>query len=45
MGDNAVYVQTNHAAENEVVAYRRFVDGKLAPLARYETGGRGTGRP
>jgi 6-phosphogluconolactonase len=41
----AVYVQTNDAARNEVIAYRRSEDGSLAPLGRYGTGGRGTGEP
>jgi 6-phosphogluconolactonase len=41
----AVYVQTNAATANEVVAYRRAADGALAPLGSYSTGGRGTGQP
>jgi 6-phosphogluconolactonase len=41
----AVYVQTNDAAENEVIAFTRADDGALAPLGRYSTGGRGTGLP
>ena len=41
----AVYVQTNDAAENEVIAFSRADDGALAPLGRYSTGGRGTGSP
>ena len=41
----AVYVQTNDAAKNEVVAFRRNADGGLALRGRYETGGRGTGKP
>ena len=41
----AVYVQTNDAAENEVVAFSRAEDGALALLGRYSTGGRGTGQP
>jgi 6-phosphogluconolactonase (cycloisomerase 2 family) len=40
-----VYVQTNAADRNEVVAYAQAVDGSLAPHGRYETGGRGTGEP
>jgi hypothetical protein len=28
----AVYVQTNDAANNEVLAFKRRPDGKLAPL-------------
>jgi len=41
----AVYVQTNDAAANEVIAFSRADDGALAPLGRYSTGGRGTGVP
>jgi 6-phosphogluconolactonase (cycloisomerase 2 family) len=41
----AVYVQTNDAARNEVIAFTRSENGALAPLGRYETGGRGTGAP
>ena len=41
----AVYVQTNDATENEVVAFGRREDGQLAPLGRFPTGGRGTGEP
>src|SRR6201984_3775278 len=41
----AVYVQTNDATENEVIAFSRAEDGALAPLGRYSTGGRGTGSP
>ena len=41
----AVYVQTNDAEGNEVVAYRRSGDGALHPLGRYGTGGRGNGMP
>src|SRR3954451_22301415 len=41
----AVYVQTNDAADNEVVAFKRAEDGLLSPLGRYSTGGRGTGAP
>jgi 6-phosphogluconolactonase len=41
----AVYVQTNDADGNEVVAYRRSGDGALHPLGRYATGGRGNGMP
>jgi 6-phosphogluconolactonase len=40
-----VYVQTNDAEKNEVVAYDRAGDGKLEQLGRFETGGRGTGKP
>ena len=41
----AVYVQSNDAADNEVLAFRRSDDGALAPLGRFSTGGRGTGEP
>src|SRR5690242_4446313 len=41
----AVYVQTNDATGNEVIAFSRAEDGALAPLGRYPTGGRGTGSP
>ena len=41
----AVYVQTNDANGNEVIAFSRAVDGALTPLGRYSTGGRGTGLP
>ena len=40
-----VYVQTNDAAGNEVVAFGRSEDGRLEPVDRYTTGGRGTGKP
>src|SRR5436190_21110058 len=42
---NRVYVQTNDAERNEVIAFDRLDDGRLEPLGRYETGGRGTGMP
>lgn len=42
---SAVYVQSNDAAGNEVLAFERRADGGLAPLGRYATGGRGTGEP
>src|SRR4051794_27279241 len=41
----AVYVQTNDAAANEVLAFTRAADGSLAAGARQATGGRGTGKP
>jgi len=40
-----VYVQTNDAERNEVVAFDRAGDGRLTPLGGYETGGQGTGVP
>jgi 6-phosphogluconolactonase len=39
----AVYVQTNDADANEVVAYRRAADGSLSHAGTFRTGGRGTG--
>ena len=41
----AVYVQTNDATGNEVLAFERRPDGRLAALGRFATGGRGTGKP
>jgi 6-phosphogluconolactonase len=41
----AVYVQTNDASGNEVLAFARQADGTLTSLGRFATGGRGTGRP
>src|SRR5918999_1978866 len=40
-----VYVQTNSAAGNEVVAYRRAANGTLSRVGTFSTGGRGTGTP
>jgi 6-phosphogluconolactonase (cycloisomerase 2 family) len=40
-----IYVQTNDAEKNEVIAYDRSADGRLDQLGRFETGGRGTGVP
>ena len=49
MGDESnkggVFLQTNDAARNEVVAFVRASDGSLEPAGSYETGGRGTGKP
>lgn len=42
---DAVYLQTNDAEKNEVVAFRRNADGKLSMLGTYPTDGRGTGKP
>ncbi len=42
---NRIYVQTNDAERNEVIAFDRSDDGRLQQLGRYETGGRGTGTP
>ena len=41
----AVYVQTNDATQNEVLAFERRSDGELVALGRFATGGRGTGKP
>jgi 6-phosphogluconolactonase (cycloisomerase 2 family) len=40
-----VYLQTNDAEKNEVVAFSRHADGKLNLLGTYPTDGRGTGQP
>jgi 6-phosphogluconolactonase (cycloisomerase 2 family) len=42
---NRIYVQTNDAERNEVVVFDRAADGSLAALGRFETGGRGSGKP
>ena len=39
-----LYVQTNDADQNEIVAFARGADGRLQPLGRYATGGLGTGK-
>jgi 6-phosphogluconolactonase (cycloisomerase 2 family) len=44
-GTQAVYVQTNDATNNEVLVFERGVDGKLANIGHFATGGRGTGKP
>jgi 6-phosphogluconolactonase len=41
----AVYVQTNEADENRVIAFRRDAEGRLAELGAYPTGGTGSGAP
>jgi 6-phosphogluconolactonase len=41
----SVYVQTNDAEHNEVLAFERRDNGGLSPLGRFATGGRGTGEP
>jgi 6-phosphogluconolactonase len=40
-----IYVQTNDAEHNEVVAFDRDADGKLTAIGRFDTGGRGSGTP
>jgi 6-phosphogluconolactonase (cycloisomerase 2 family) len=42
-GAHAVFVMTNDALGNEVVAYPRASDGVLLPPTHYRTGGRGSG--
>ena len=39
----AVFVMTNAASRNEVLAYERTADGKLYDAGLYATGGRGSG--
>ncbi len=41
----AVFVQTNDADSNQVVAFSRREDGALSLLGSYETGGKGNGTP
>jgi 6-phosphogluconolactonase len=41
----AVYVQTNEADANQVIAFGREPEGSLAELGAYATGGRGDGKP
>jgi 6-phosphogluconolactonase (cycloisomerase 2 family) len=40
-----IYVQTNDAERNEVVAFDRGADGKLSAIGRFDTRGRGSGTP
>jgi 6-phosphogluconolactonase len=42
---DAVFVQTNEADKNRVMAFRRAADGSLDALESYETGGAGDGIP
>jgi 6-phosphogluconolactonase (cycloisomerase 2 family) len=42
-GVGAVFVSTNAAAGNAVVAFRRAADGALSPIGTFPTGGRGIG--
>ena len=44
-GDGAVFTQTNDSDRNEIIAHRRALDGTLAPLGVYDTGGLGMGKP
>jgi 6-phosphogluconolactonase len=41
--EGAVFVQSNNANANEVVAFARGADGKLREVGRYPTGGKGSG--
>lgn len=41
--DATVFVMTNDAARNEVLAFQRQLDGSFAQRGRYDTGGRGSG--
>ncbi|HKU24637.1 MAG TPA: beta-propeller fold lactonase family protein [Candidatus Sulfotelmatobacter sp.] len=41
--EGAVFVMTNAADKNEIVAYQRAADGTLYKADRFETGGRGSG--
>jgi 6-phosphogluconolactonase (cycloisomerase 2 family) len=45
MNDYAVFAQTNDARRNELVAFARDEDGRLANAGSYPTGGRGDGKP
>ena len=40
-----VYTQTNDPGGNQIIAYRRALDGTLTQLGAYDTGGLGTGTP
>ena len=44
-GTAAVFAQTNDARGNELVAFTRDDDGRLANAGSYPTGGRGNGTP
>src|SRR5215471_14231620 len=39
----AVFVMTNAAEKNEIIAYKRSGDGSLTEVHRFATGGRGSG--
>jgi len=41
--EGAVFVASNDAAANKIVALARSADGKLKEIGRYDTGGTGTG--
>jgi 6-phosphogluconolactonase (cycloisomerase 2 family) len=42
-GAGAVFVMTNAADKNEIIAYERNTDGSLGRSRRFSTGGRGSG--
>jgi len=42
-GGGAVFVMTNSAVRNEIIAYKRNADGSLEEGRRFATGGRGSG--
>ena len=44
-GAGFVYMQTNEAERNRVLAFRRAGDGTLTPAGAHETGGAGDGKP
>ena len=41
--DGAVFVMTNDANQNEIIAYQRTADGRLHDRRSFRTGGRGSG--
>jgi DNA-binding beta-propeller fold protein YncE len=45
MTDIAVFAQTNDARENELIAFTRDAEGRLANAGTFPTGGRGNGKP
>jgi 6-phosphogluconolactonase len=45
MTTQRIYVQTNDADANELIAFGRADDGALFPVGRATTGGRGNGKP
>ena len=42
-GTGAVFVMTNAADRNEIIAYKRNADGSLEKGRNFRTGGRGSG--
>jgi 6-phosphogluconolactonase len=40
-----IYLQTNDAERNEIIAFERGENGVLRSLGRFPTGGRGSGKP